>query len=135
MKLTAAFLADAAQVTAGKLYVLGGAFDTITARSFPAVHRSLAVVLVADVGPGDRNRDLPIRIQLLDEDGGELGVESHGNLRVGAPSALPAGASSLVPLVSAFGNVRFPDPGGYVFRISQADHELGRIPFRVRLPQ
>jgi hypothetical protein len=134
MRLTAAFLADAAQVTAGKLYVLGGAFDTITARTFPAVHRSLAVVLVAEIGPGDRNRDLPIRIELLDEDGGELGIESKGNLRVGAPSALPAGASSLVPLVSAFGSVRFPEPGGYVFRISHEDHELGRIPFRLRSP-
>lgn len=134
MKLTAAFLADAAQVTAGKLYVLGGAFDTITARSFPAVHRSVAVVLVAEVGPGDRNRDLPIRIQLLDEDGTDLGIESQGNLRVGAPSALPAGASSLVPLVSGFGNVRFPQAGGYVFVISHEGVELGRIPFRVRTP-
>lgn len=135
MKLTAAFLADAAQVTAGKLYVLGGAFDTVTARTFPAVHRSLAVVLIAEVGPGDRNRDLPIRIELLDEDGGELGIESQGNLRVGAPSALPAGASSIVPLVSAFGNIRFPTPGGYVFRISHEDEELGQIPFRMRQPQ
>lgn len=135
MKLTAAFLSDAAQVTAGKLYVLGGAFDTITARSFPAVHRSLAVVLVAEVGPGDRNRDLPIRIQLLDEDGAEIGVESQGNLRVGAPSALPAGASSLVPLVSAFGNLRFPAAGGYVFVITHEDEEIGRIPFRIRSPQ
>ena len=134
MRLTATFLADAAQVTGGKLYVLGGAFDTITARQFPAVHRSFAVVLVAEVGPGDRNRDLPIKIELLDEDGIELGVESQGNLRVGAPSQLPAGASSLVPLVSAFGNVRFPKPGGYVFRISHEDDELGRIPFRLREP-
>ncbi len=135
MKLTAAFLADAAQVTAGKLYVLGGAFDTITARQFPAVHRSLAVVLVAEVGPGDRNRDLPIRIELLNEDGGSLGVESQGNLRVGAPSALPAGASSLVPLVSAFGNLRFPTAGGYVFHISHEEEEIGRIPFRIRQAQ
>jgi len=112
--------------------VLGGAFDTITARSFPAVHRSLAVVLVAEVGPGDRNRDLQIRIQLLDEDGSEIGIESQGNLRVGAPSALPAGAASLVPLVSAFGNVRFPNAGGYVFRISHDDDVLGHIPFRIR---
>lgn len=135
MRLTSAFLADAAQVTAGKLYVLGGAFDTVTAREFPAMHRSLAVVLVIEVSPGDRNRDLPIKIDLIDEDGAELGVESQGNLRVGAPSVLPAGASSLVPLVSAFGNVRFPTPGGYVFRVTHEDVELGRIPFRVRQPQ
>jgi len=135
MRLTAAFLADAAQVTAGKLYVLGGAFDTINARSFPAVHRSIAVVLVAEVGPGDRNRDLSIKVELLDEDGGALGVESQGKLRVGAPSALPAGASSLVPLVSGFGNIKFPQAGGYVFVVRHEDEELGRIPFRVRSPQ
>lgn len=125
-------LADAAQVTSGKLYVLGGAFDTITARSFPVVYRSIAVVLVAEVGPADRNRDLSIRISLVDEDGVDMGVRSEGNLRVGAPSSLPAGASNVVPLVGAFGNVRFPNPGGYVFIIEHEDEELARIPFRVR---
>ncbi|HSM02824.1 MAG TPA: hypothetical protein VK960_10365 [Acidimicrobiia bacterium] len=132
MRLTSAMLADAAQVTAGKLYVLGGAFDMITAKSFPVVYRSLAVVLVAEVGPGDRNRDLPLRIVLLDEDGSEMGIESQGNLRVGAPSSLPAGASTVVPLVGAFGNVRFPKPGGYVFLVEHEGTELARIPFRVR---
>lgn len=132
MRLTSAMLADAAQVTSGKLYVLGGAFDTITARSFPVVYRSIAVVLVAEVGPADRNRDLPIRISLVDEDGGDMGVRSEGNLRVGAPSSLPAGASNVVPLVGAFGNVRFPHPGGYVFLVEHAEEELARIPFRVR---
>ena len=132
MRLTSAMLADAAQVTAGKLYVLGGAFDTITARSFPVVYRSIAVVLVAEVGPVDRNRDLPLRISLQDEDGADMGVESVGNLRVGAPSSLPAGASTVVPLVGAFGNVRFPRPGGYVFVVEHEGSELAHIPFRVR---
>jgi hypothetical protein len=132
VRLTSAMLADAAQVTSGKLYVLGGAFDTITARSFPVIYRSIAVVLVAEVGPADRNRDLPIRISLVDEDGADMGVRSEGNLRVGAPSSLPAGASNVVPLVGAFGNVRFPKPGGYVFIVEHEGDELARIPFRVR---
>jgi len=125
-------LADSAQVVNGKLYLLGGAFDTINARAFPAAVRSLAVVLVAEVGPGDRNRDLPIAIRLFDEDGTALGVESTGMMRVGAPSSLPAGASSLVPLVSSFVGVHFPRPGGYVFIVQHEEEELGRIPFRVR---
>lgn len=132
MRLTSAMLADAAQVTSGKLYVLGGAFDTITARSFPVVYRSLAVVLVAEVGPADRNRDLALRIALFDEDGRDMGVESHGNLRVGAPAAIPAGAPTTVPLVGAFGNIRFPAPGGYVFVVEHDGAELARIPFRLR---
>jgi hypothetical protein len=132
MRLTVAMLADSAQVSAGKLYVLGGAFDTINAHAFPAAVRALSVVLVAEVEPGERNRDLPISIRLLDEDGAPLGVESTGTMRVGAPSSLPAGASSLVPLVGSFLGVRFPTPGGYVFIVEHEGEELGRIPFRVR---
>ena len=132
MRLTAAMLADSAQVSSGKLFVLGGAFDTIRARSFPAVHRALSVVLVAEVGPADRNRDLEITIRLYDEDGTDLDVKSQGKLRVGAPAGLPAGASSLVPMVSPFANVRFPAEGGYVFIVEHEEAELARIPFRVR---
>jgi hypothetical protein len=127
-------LADSAQVSAGKLFVLGGAFDTINARSFPAIVRALSVVLVADVGPADRDRNLPIAIRLLDEDGNRVGVESRGMVRVGGPSTLPAGASSLVPLVASFLGVRFAKPGGYVFIVDHDGEELGRIPFRVRGP-
>lgn len=125
-------LADSAQVSAGKLFVLGGAFDTINARAFPAAVRGLSVVLVAEVGPGDRDRDLPIAIRLYDEDGTPLGVEARGMMRVGAPSTLPAGTASLVPLVTSFVGLRFAKAGGYVFIIEHEGEELGRIPFRVR---
>ncbi|MCB2224651.1 MAG: hypothetical protein KQH83_10840 [Actinobacteria bacterium] len=132
MRFTSAMLADAAQVSAGKLYVLGGAFDTISAKSFPAVHRSLTLALVAEVGPADRNRDLDIEITLVDEDGKETEVRSEGRLRVGAPSSLPAGAMTLVPMTSVFMNVRFPHPGGYVFVVEHEGRELIRVPFRLR---
>lgn len=132
MRLTVAMLADSAQVAGGKLYVLGGAFDTINARAFPALVRSLSVVLVAEVEPSERNRDLAIAIRLVDEDGTSVGVESKGTMRVGAPSSLPAGAASLVPLVGSFLGVRFAHPGGYVFMIEHEGKELGRITFRVR---
>jgi hypothetical protein len=131
MRLTVAMLADSAQVAGGKLFVLGGAFDTVHARAFPALVRSLSVVLVAEVEPAERERDLAIAVHLLDEDGGALGVESKGIMRVRAPSSLPAGASSLVPLVASFVGVRFPKAGGYVFIIEHEGRELGRIPFRV----
>jgi hypothetical protein len=132
MRFSSAMLADAAQVSAGKLNVLGGAFDTITARSFPAIHRALTVVLVAEVGPADRGRDLNLTIKLLDEDGRPLGIESQGRLRVGSPDDLPAGAMSLVPMVSAFANVQFPEPGGYVFVVEHDGREMTRVPFRLR---
>jgi hypothetical protein len=132
MRLTSAMLADAAQVTAGKLYVLGGGIDMIGVRSFPALIPSLSVVLVAEMGPGDRNRDLEFSITLVNEDGRPMGVGSRGTVRVGDPSLLPAGSFSSVPLVGTFNGLRFEKPGGYVFAIEHDGKPIGRLPFRIR---
>lgn len=131
MRFTTAMLADSAQVQGGKLFVLGGGFDTISARTFPVVHRNLTVALVAEVDPDERHRDLEIMISLIDEDGNALGVEAKGKMRVGAPPNLPPGSSSIVPIVSPFHNVRFEEPKGYAFVVSYEDEELARITFRV----
>ena len=131
MRFTTAMLADAAQVQGGKLFVLGGGFDTISARSLPVVHRALSVALVAEVGPDERHRDLEITITLIDEDGNEMGVEAKGKLRVGAPPNLPPGSSSIVPIVSPFYNIRFPEAKGYAFVVTFEEDELARVRFRV----
>lgn len=131
MRLTTAMLADAAQVQGGKLFVLGGGFDTISARTIPVVHRSLTLAMVAEVDPDERHRDLEIHIQLMDEDGNALDVEAKGKLRVGAPPNLPPGSASIVPIVSPFYNIRFPEAKGYAFVIGFEDEELARVRFRV----
>ena len=124
-------LADAAQVQGGKLFVLGGGFDTISARTLPIVHRSLALAMVAEVDPDERHRDLEISIRLVDEDGQALEVEAQGKLRVGAPPNLPPGATSIVPIVSPFHNIEFPEAKGYAFVIDFEGDELARVRFRV----
>jgi hypothetical protein len=124
-------LADAAQVQGGKLFVLGGGFDTISARTLPIVHRSLTLAMVAEVEPDERHRDLEILIRLVDEDGQGLDVEAKGKLRVGAPPNLPPGATSIVPIVSPFHNIEFPESKGYAFVIDFEEDELARVRFRV----
>jgi hypothetical protein len=131
VRLTTAMLADAAQVQGGKLFVLGGGFDTISAQKLPIVHRSLALAMVAEVDPDERHRDLEISIRLLDEDGQALDVEAQGKLRVGAPPNLPPGATSIVPIVSPFHNIEFPEAKGYAFVIDFEGDELARVRFRV----
>jgi hypothetical protein len=131
MKLTSAMLADGAQVQNGKLFILGGGFDTISVRSLPAVHRSLTLAMVAEVEPDERQRDLELHIALIDEDGAPVGVEAKGRLRVGAPPNLPPGSSSIVPIVSPFHNITFSEAKGYTFVITLEDRELARIRFRV----
>lgn len=131
MKLTSAMLADAAQVQSGKLYVLGGGFDTISVRQLPATHRSISLAMVAEVGPDERQQDLELIVQLVDEDGAELGVMAKGKLRVGAPPNLPPGSPSIVPIVSPFHNITFAEAKGYAFVVSMNDTELTRVKFRV----
>jgi len=124
-------LADAAQVQGGKLFVLGGGFDTISARTLPIVHRSLTLAMVAEVDPEERHRDLEISITLVDEDGQAMDVEATGKLRVGAPPNLPPGATSIVPIVSPFHNIEFAEAKGYAFVVDFGDEELARVRFRV----
>ena len=131
MKLTTAMLADAAQVQGGKLFVLGGGFDTISARSLPVVHRNLTLAMVAEIDPDERHRDLEITIRLVDEDGKALELEARGKLRVGAPPNLPPGATSIVPIVSPFHNIQFTEAKGYAFVVAFEDEELARVRFRV----
>ncbi len=131
MKLTSAMLADAAQVQSGKLFVLGGGFDTISVRQLPATHRMVALAMIAEVGPDERQQDLELTITLVDEDGTELGVMAKGKLRVGAPPNLPPGSPSIVPIVSPFHNVTFPEAKGYAFVVSMNEVELARVKFRV----
>ena len=131
VRLTTAMLADSAQVQGGKLNILGGGFETIRARAVPVVHRNLNVALILEVGPDERNQDLDIVIDIIDEDGQELGVQARGRLRVPDQPQLPPGATSQVAVVSPFFNVRFPEAKGYTFIIRQGDDELGRLRLRV----
>lgn len=131
MRITSAMLADSAQVHAGKLFVLGGGFDTIRTRSVPAVHKALAVVMVAEVNPGERETNLAIEVTLMDEDMQPLGPRASGKLRVGDTPSHRPGQSSIVPLAIPFFDLRFPREQGYVFRVSHQEEELTRIPFTV----
>jgi hypothetical protein len=131
MKLTTAMLCDAAQVQSGKLFILGGGFDTINVPNLPATQRNLSLAMVAEVGQEDRQRDLELHISLVDEDGQAVGIEAKGKLRVGAPPNLPPGAPSVVPIVSPFQNVTFAEAKGYAFVVSLEGEELARIRFRV----
>jgi hypothetical protein len=131
MKLTTAMLCDSAQVQSGKLFILGGGFDTINVPDLPATQRNLSLAMVAEVGQEDRQRNLELHISLLDEDGKAIGVEAKGMLRVGAPPNLPPGAPSVVPIVSPFQNITFAEAKGYVFVVTFEDEELARVRFRV----
>ena len=133
MEIAAAMLADSAVVVQDKLYVHGGGWDRIWAQSVPAIHATLAVVLLLRVGWNEANNELPLLVELLDEDDQPMDARLEGSLEVGRPAGMKRGQSINVPIAQSFFMVRLPRVCGYRFRISSKGKELASIPFNVAI--
>ena len=130
MELDFAFLADAADVSSGKLFVLGGAFDTIHVPSFPATHPVLAVVLRLLLSPHDLDRTHHLEILLLDADAHPI-ASARGELRVPKSPDSPPGWKQAVILPLRFFNVPFRQDGHYSIEILIDEKMAKAIPLRV----
>lgn len=114
-----ALIADDANLSQeGKLNVLG-AFDRITAPSFPTVHPKMVFVVRIEASYGDGGRRTPIRVRLVDEDGGVL-FEAGGELQ--APAVPPGDVATTYQLFALIG-VAFESPGRFEFIV-----DLGESP-------
>ncbi|MGI8549917.1 MAG: DUF6941 family protein [Dehalococcoidia bacterium] len=128
MQLAYAFPSSAAEFSSdGKVYVLGGDFDTLRVPGFPATQPSLALVVKLHVQPMECYREHRLRIDLIDDDGArvypEIGLPftpqtspNYPHRRVG------------VGLVITLQGLTFPRPGGYAFHILVDDLEIGTVP-------
>src|SRR5688572_26669651 len=67
-----ALLADAVQAVQGKLFILGGGWDTLYVGSFPARHPSLAIGLRVKVPWSATGSSVRIAVELQDADGARL---------------------------------------------------------------
>ncbi|TMK87338.1 MAG: hypothetical protein E6G44_00360 [Actinobacteria bacterium] len=131
MRATAALLADAARVENGKLYVHGGAWDTIAVDAFPATHPTMALVLVYRVEYSEALTDWPIVVELLDEDDRPVGPRLDGTINAGHPPGTIRGSPVFIPQSITMNLLPFEKGGGYRFRVSSGDSELASVPFRV----
>ncbi len=130
MELDFAFLADAADVAAGKLFVLGGAFDTIQVQALPATHPALAVAMRLLLSPNDLDRQHSLEILLLDADARHI-ASAKGELTVPKSSQAPHGWKQAVILPLRFMNVPFQLAGHYSIEILVNGTMLKAIPLRV----
>ena len=90
-------LADAAEVTGGKLYLLGGGWDRLTVNSQPA-RRNLAVALAFRVPWHETNKRHTFQLDLSDDDGVSI-ASVEGELEVGRPPGIPQGQPQITQLV------------------------------------
>lgn len=132
MKVTTALLADAAHVDQqGKLFVHGAAWDNISAASFPTTHPSLSLVLVFQIEWNEALDEIPVTIDLVDQDDNLLGPTIEARITTGHSPGATRGAPSFVPQALTFNMLQFPSPSRYRFRVSSQDEELASVPFQV----
>lgn len=133
-EIEVAILADAVQAVGGKLYVLGGGWDTLFASRFPARHPSLGIGVRIRVPWSSVDREFRLSVDLLDEDGHSAfgGKSITQTFRAGRPSGIPDGADVGVVRALTINGLVFPHAGGYSFVVSIDGTEVHRISFRVR---
>jgi hypothetical protein len=129
-----ALLADAVQVVQGKLYVLGGGWDTLFVPGFPARFPALGVGLRVRVPWSWADHVVVIGVDLQDEDGARVLPTDPlvQGVKVSRPAGLPEGSDLGVARSFTFNNLTFPRPGAYSFVISIDEQVASRLRFSVR---
>lgn len=131
-------LADSAQVSEGKLYILGGGLTVLGPRPQP-----VGIAIRIQV-PWDRaNVSHQWKLELLDEDGhavqaaNEKTVMVGGRFEAGRPAGLRAGTPLSVPLAINFATLPLKPGRGYTWRLSIDDETRTnwRAGFSVRPPK
>ncbi|MFV1960709.1 MAG: hypothetical protein ACC658_02650 [Acidimicrobiia bacterium] len=129
-----ALLADAVQAVRGKLFILGGGWDTLWVQRFPARHPSLAIGLRLRVPVSWASDSLKLSVELQDADGRALLPQplSH-DIAMPPGTQHPPNASDFGLIRSfTFNNLMFESEGSYSFVISVDDDPVSRLRFTVR---
>lgn len=129
-----ALLADAVQVVQGKLYVLGGGWDTLFVVDFPARYPTLGLGLRVRVPWSWTDQVLVIGVDLQDEDGGRVlpTPPVTQGVKIARPQGIPEGSDVGVARSFTFNNLAFPSAGAYSFVVSLNDEVASRLRFSVR---
>ena len=121
-------LADSAQVTGGKLFLLGGGWDRVTANSFPFAH-NMSIAVSFRVPWNQTNEQHSFEIEIANGDGGTI-TTVPGQFEVGRPSGLPAGQDQRAQFAVNM-NWTINEAGSYVIIARLDGEEGGRFPFNV----
>ncbi|MBI2909375.1 MAG: hypothetical protein HYX92_17155 [Chloroflexi bacterium] len=122
-------LADGAQVADGKLYILGGGWDSIHPEALPARHpASLAVVL--SVPWDETNEKHVFRLDLAGATGKTMNELGGGQFEVGRPPDATKGAEQRMPLALPI-TLQLDAEGEFHVRLSVDGARLCGVPFSV----
>jgi hypothetical protein len=133
-RLDFALLADAVQAVGGKLYVIGGGWDTLFVSRFPARHPSMGIGMRLRVPWSFHGDRFTVSVDLVDEDGVSVFGEKRLSQTMGVrrPPHLPSGSDVSIVRAFTFNSLPLTRPGGYAFPILVDDNEVSRLRFWVR---
>ena len=127
-----ALLADSVQAVRGKLFVLGGGWDTLWVQGFPARHPSLAIGLRLRIPTSWSSDQLSLSVELQNADGGPL-LPRPLSQTIKLPTNHDPQATDIGLVRSfTFNNLVFPQPGSHSFVISVESEPVSRLRFTVR---
>ena len=129
MKIEWLILADAAQIVGGKLFLLGGGWDTLTANTPLPFTRHCAVAASFAVPWNETNEKQHVEIEIVSEDGKEL-AKITGDIEVGRPAGTLPGSSQRAQMAADM-VLEFRETGTYAIVASIGGEEQARTSFRV----
>lgn len=95
----------------------------------------MALALVFHFEWNETNEDVPVVIELVDDDNQPLGIRAAGVLNVGRPPGVKKGSPLQSPFALTLPPIPFQKAGNYRFRVMTGDRELASVPFRVDAPK
>lgn len=129
MQIEWLILADAAQVSTNKLYLLGGGWDRLLiTRPFPVTHQ-MAVAAAFKVSWNETNQKHDFEIQVADADGAEV-AKIAGQFEVGRPAGIPPGQDQRTQMAVNLG-LPLEHPGTYEVVARLNGKESRSFPFNV----
>lgn len=130
MDVDCLMLADGAQAVGGKVYILGGGWSAIGARSFPMSHK-MTVVTTLRVGWQETNERHTFKLEVQTADNETIQEIANGQFEAGRPPGIRAGDDqSMTMTVDTVLTADAPKDLQIVLSID--DTVMKRLPFRVR---
>ena len=121
-------LADFAEVLNGKLYTMGGGWETLTVNALP-VPQNIAVAVSFLVPWNETNQRHEFLIEIVDQDGKRM-VGVNGEMEVGRPPGIPLGLTQRTMLAVNI-TATFEQLGTYVVSTSIHGQASSELKFRV----
>jgi hypothetical protein len=137
-----AMLADSAEAVNGKLYLLGGGWDTLAVTHLPTVQSRVAVAVLVRTGWNDTDEPHQLTLHLETEDGDRVPLARGGDAPIDTLAAritthrsplIRPGDDQNAPLTFTINDLVLDRVGGFSWVITVDGEPVERLPMRVLL--